>query len=801
MKFTLSSLKRHLDTNASLQEVCERLTAIGLEVEGVEDHAAALKPFIVAEVLTAEKHPDADRLRVCTVSSGKEKLQIVCGAPNARAGIKVVLARPGDVIPVTGEALKKGVIRGVESQGMMCSARELKLGDDHTGIIELPVDAPVGASYVEYAKLDDPVIEINLTPNRGDCAGVYGVARDLAAAGLGKLKVVDAKKIRGEEKSGIGIMLDFPKDKKHYCPLFAGRLIRNIKNGPSPEWLQKYLRDIGLRPISALVDITNFMTFEYSRPMHVFDADKVKGNLRVYVSKGGEKFDALNDKSYVLEADMTVINDDSGVLSLAGVVGGTSTGCDDKTVNVFVESATFDPVRTARTGRALQISSDARYRFERGVDPAFVVPGLEFATQLILDMCSVSDTVVSDIVVAGEEPKQVRVIEYDPRKCLQRIGVDVPEKEQERILVTLGFKVESKKGGMSVTVPSWRRDVEGAADLTEEIIRIKGFEHIEAVSLPNTSVVTTAAFDRDDVRLNQARRALAAQGLCEAVTWSFMPSSLAAYFGQINQELRLVNPMSAELDVMRSSIIGNLVLAAKRNADRGFADVGLFEVGPTYHSNKAEGQVMAATAVRAGNRSRNWAEPARAVDWLDAKADALAALAAAGAPMASVQVTADAPDWYHPGRSGVLRLGPTVLGYFGEIHPALLQEVDISGAVVGCELFIAAIPASRSNGTAKPLLKLEELQPVSRDFAFVVGAEVAVDKLIKAVKGADKNLIRDINVFDVYEGDKIDAGKKSVAISVTMQPTEKTLTDKDIEEISNRITAAVSKATGAVLRG
>jgi phenylalanyl-tRNA synthetase beta chain len=834
MKFTLSWLRQHLDTDASLETICERLTALGLEVESVKDSGKTLAPFIVAHVVAAEKHPQADRLKVCTVDTGKEKLQVVCGAPNARAGIKVVLARPGDVMPDSGEALKKGVIRGVESQGMICAVDELCIGDEHEGIIELPADAPVGASFAKFMKLDDPVIEINLTPNRPDCAGVYGIARDLAAAGIGKLKPLTVKPVKGKEPSRIKVALDFPKG-DNSCPLFVGRVIRNITNGQSPEGLRQRLTAIGLRPISALVDISNYLTVDCARPLHVFDAKKIKGNLWVRPAKGGESLKALNGKDYVLEKGMTVIGDDTGVLSLAGVVGGVSSSCDENTTEAFIEAAYFDPARTARTGRALQISSDARYRFERGVDPAFTIPGAELATQLVLDFCGTPQTVVSNLEIAGGVPDHARQITLDPQKCFRFAGMDVKEAEQEEILVSLGFDVKRKDGKMPlavqglasrapndrenmsqretacqplscektmiVTPPSWRPDIEGTADLIEEIARVKGYEHIAATSLPRLQPVTATAIDAQDQRAGAARRALAAQGLMEAVTWSFMPSAIAAQFGDIDPELRLVNPISSDLDVMRPSILGNLLQAAKRNADRGFADAGLFEVGPAFRNATPEGQMIVAASLRAGATPRNWAMPSRAVDAFDAKADALAALAAAGAPVGSLQVTTDAPAWYHPGRSGALRLGPAVLAYFGEIHPAMLAACDAEGPVVAAEIFLAAIPQSRTTGSSRPLLKLEVQQPVTRDFAFVVGSDVTAAKLVKAVKDSDKSLIREVTVFDVYEGDKIEAGKKSVALSVTLQPAEKTLTDAEIEAAAVRITAAASKATGAVLRG
>lgn len=798
MKFTLDWLKQHLDTNASLTEICDKLTAIGLEVENVHDRGKALAPFIVAEVLTAEKHPDADRLKVTTVNTGKETIQVVCGAPNCRAGLKTVLARPGDVMPNSGEALKKGTIRGVESQGMLCAADELGLGEEHTGIIELPADAPVGESFAKYAKLDDPVIEINLTPNRPDCAGVRGIARDLAAAGLGTLKTIDIPAHKGTEPSRIKVKLE-NVDKA--CPVFASRLIRNIKNGPSPHVIQQRLQAIGLRPISALVDITNYLTFSSCRPLHVFDAKKVKGNIWVRPAKGGEKFKALNGKEYVLEAGMTVIGDDSGVISLGGIMGGESTSVDENTTEVFIESAYFDPVRTTRTGRALQISSDARYRFERGIDPEFTVRGVELATKLVLEFCGTSETVISELEVTGHVPETKQTLTLDTGKTLRHTGVDVGADEQVRILNALGF--EAKLSGTTITavVPSWRPDIDGPNDLVEEIVRIKGFDHIPATSLDRPNAVTSSAIDLQDQRGNSARRALAAQGLQEAVTWSFMPSKIAEQFGAINDKLRLANPISSDLDVMRPNILGNLIEAAKRNADRGFADVGLFEVGPVFKDPTPEGQETVATMLRAGSTPRHWAIKQRPVDAFDAKADALATLTAWGVPTTSLQITTDAPAWYHPGRSGALRLGPTVLAYFGEIHPALIAACDAEGPMVGAEIFFSNIPQSRSGGTAKPLLKLESLQAIARDFAFVVDSSVTAAKLIKAIKDADKNLIRDVNVFDIYEGERLGPNKKSVALSVTLQASDKTLTDVEIENLSSKITASVTKATGAVLRG
>ncbi|NCC04144.1 MAG: phenylalanine--tRNA ligase subunit beta [Proteobacteria bacterium] len=802
MKLTLSWLKDHLDTDASLEAICEKLTALGLEVEGVENRATALAPFTVAQIVTADKHPQADRLKVCTVNTGDKTLQIVCGAPNARAGLKTVLAHVGDVIPASGEALKLGKIRGVESQGMMCSGAELGLTSDAAGIMELAEEAPVGAKFLDVVPVGDPVIEINLTPNRADCAGVRGIARDLAAAGLGTLKPLKIEAPKGTEACNVGVSLNFPEAQKHHCPLFVARTIRNIKNGPSPDWLQQRLRAIGLRPISILVDITNYLTFDVGRPLHVFDMRKVKGNLWVRPAKGGETFQALNDKSYTLEAGMTAIGDDAGFLSLAGIVGGETSGCEDDTGDVLIESAYFDPSRTAKTGRALGVVSDARYRFERGVDPDFVISGADMAAQMIIDLCGTEQTIVSDRLIVGKVPTERKMVSYKPSMMASFIGVDVPETKQEEILTTLGFTIEKGAEAWKVTAPSWRGDIEGPADMTEEVIRVLGYDAIPAISMPREEIITRCGLDLIDQRAEKAKRALAARGLMEAVTWSFMSSDIAQHFGEVKDCLRLINPISADLDVMRSSIIGNLVMAAKRNADRGYANVALFEVGPTYRDMSVEGQVLCATALRAGQTIRHWADKARPVDVYDIKADAIAALTLAGAPTSSLQVVAgEAPSYYHPGRSGALRLGPVLLGYFGEVHPAVLGACGAEGPMVACELYLGSIPAPRKSGTAKSLLKMESLQPVARDFAFLMDEKVEADKLVTAIKKAEKKLVQEVTIFDIYQGKGVPEGKKSVALSVMLQPTDHTLTDGEIEAVSSTITQAVEKTVGGTLRG
>lgn len=802
MKFTLSWLKDHLDTSASLDQITEKLTALGLEVEGVQDRSKELAPFRVAHVVSAEKHPDADKLRVLVVDTGTEKLQVVCGAPNARAGLKGVFAAEGAYIPGSDITLKKGVIRGVESNGMMCSKRELKLSDEHDGIIELPDDAPVGASYADYAGLSDPVIDINLTPDRADCAGVRGIARDLAAAGLGRLKPLtegrlNATPVKGGFPSLIGVTIEAPDA----CPLYVGRTIRGVTNGPSPQWMQDKLTAIGLRPISALVDITNYITFDVSRPLHAFDADKVRGGILVRMGREGESLTALNGKEYPLDPAMVVIADHERAEALGGIIGGEESGCTATTTSLFLEAAIFDTVRVAQTGRRLGIDSDARYRLERGVDPAAVVEGIERATRLILEICGGE---ASDLVIAGAEPNWRRTLTLRPGRVKSLGGVDLDHDRQVRILTDLGFTIEGEddNGSLHVGIPSWRADVHGEADLVEEVLRVHGFDAIPATPLPRNTVLTRPALTLKQRRVALAKRALASRGLSEAVTWSFLASATAGLFGAAHEGLRLVNPISSDLDVMRPSILPNLIQAAGRNADRGYADVRLFEVGAAFRTPAPDGQDTVAAGIRAGNAvPRHWAEKARGVDLFDAKADALAVLDAAGAPTANLQVTTDAPGWYHPGRSGVLRLGPTVMARFGEIHPSVLETLGVKGPLVGFEVMLDAVPLpKKKGGTAKPMLQLSAFQPIERDFAFLVGRSVEADKIIRAVKGADKALVKDVAVFDVYQGPGVGEGQKSVAVSVTYQPTTGTLTDEAIEAVGQKIVASVVKATGGSLR-
>ena len=801
MKFTLSWLKDYLETDATLDQILTTLTAVGLEVEGVEDRAAQYAPFKVVEVIDAVQHPNADRLRVCQVKTESGVIQVVCGAPNARKGMKAVYAPEGSYIPGLDVTLKKTKIRDVESNGMLVSEREMKFGDNHDGIIDLPVDTPVGKSLADIYGLNDPVIEINVTPNRPDCAGIRGIARDLAAAGLGKLKPLDSAKVPAAFDTPIKVTLDFDAASKDACPLFTARLIKGVKNGPSPEWLQNRLKAIGLRPISALVDITNYFCIGLCRPLHVFDADKLKGNISVRLAKKGETLAALNDKDYILDESMTVVCDDSGVLGLGGIVGGRPTGCEEDTVNVLLECAYFDPLRTARTGRALQVNSDARYRFERGVDPQFTVDVVDMATRMIIELCGGQ---AGSVVQAGGVPNGSRTIPFDAAHYKKLIGEDVAAAEQKRILESLGFTVK----GDSIVTPTWRPDVFGQADLVEEVARIRGYDAIPPVSVVKDGAVAKVAETVRGAKVRKCRAALAAAGLQECVTWSFMPDELADQFGandhQQAQRLKLMNPISTELAQMRPSILPNLIQAAGKNADKGLYNAALFEVGPIFYGTDLAEQPYVASGIRmTANGDKHWSgtEASRPVDAFDAKADAIAAIAACGGPSSGVQVSRDAPRWYHPGRSGTLRMGANVIAYFGEIHPAILDSMKITGPVVGFEMFLENIPAAKKKGTALPLLELSPFQPVSRDFAFLADASVEADAFVKSIKSVERNLITNVEIFDIYTGKGIEPGKKSVAIAVTIQPKDHTLTEAEIEGLSQRIVTTVTQKTGAALRG
>ena len=799
MKFTLSWLKEHLDTTASVEEITYALTDLGLEVEGVEDRGAKLRAFTLGFVKSAEKHPDADRLRVCQVETDEGLQQIICGAPNAREGITVVIAKPGVYVPGIDTTIGVGKIRGIESFGMMASERELELSEEHDGIIELP-SGNVGDSFVDWlaendpAKVD-PVIEIAITPNRPDALGVRGIARDLAARGLGKLKPRDVDVIKGAFPCPVSVSID--EDTLEQCPVFYGRVIRGVKNGPSPVWLQDKLRAIGLRPISFLVDVTNFYTFDRNRPLHVFDADKIAGNaLRVHRAKGGEILVALDDKEYTMQEGMTLISDANGVESIGGVMGGLPSGVTDETVNVFIEAAYFDTVRTAYTGRALKINSDARYRFERGIDPEWTPYGIEHATRMILDHAGGEP---SDVVVAGKIPDTARAYRLNAKRVVSLVGMEIPESEQRQTLTALGFRLE----GDMAHVPSWRPDVQGEADLVEEVARIASLTKLEGVPLPRlTAGVPRPVMSPVQRREVAARRTAAALGYHECVTYSFIDQPSAALFGGGTDATRLENPISNDMSHMRPALLPGLLQAAARNQARGFADMALFEVGPAFSGGEPGEQHMLVTGLLVGRTGpKDVLGAARDVDVFDVKADAEAILAAIGAP-AKVQILRGAEEWWHPGRHGKICLGPKkVLCVFGEVHPKVLAAMDVKGPAMAFTIWPAEVPLPRKIGATRPALKISDLQAVERDFAFVVDADVDALTLVNAAMGADKVLIEDVRVFDEFIGGSLGEGKKSLALTVRLQPRDQTLKDADIEAVGARVIASVTKVTGGVLRG
>ena len=802
MKFTLSWLKDHLETDEPVEKLADKLTMIGLEVENIEDKAKALAPFTIARVISAEQHPNADRLRVCMVETGNGSapVQVVCGAPNARAGLVSVFSAPGTYIPGKNITLGVGTIRGVESRGMLCSAAELQISQDHDGIMELPADAPVGAAYAQWAGLGDPVLEINLTPNRPDCTGVHGIARDLSAADMGKFRDPAIKPIKGEFPCPVQVTVEDAT----LCPGFALRLVRGVNNGPSPDWLQKRLSSIGLRPINALVDITNFMTYDRARPLHVFDAAKVQGNLSVRRARDGETLLALDGRTYALDKTTCVIADARGVESLAGIMGGEASGCSEATTDVLIESALWNETNIAHTGRKLGINSDARYRFERGVDPAFMVPGLELATKLVMELCGGQP---SENVVVGNPFGEDRVIDFPLHEVKRLAAIEVPLVEMKRILSHLGFMVAGSGPVVKVAVPSWRSDVHGKADIVEEIVRIIGVDKVPMMPFERGEDPRKPILTQIQLRTRRAKRALAVRGMVEAVTWSFISKPAAELFGGGRRELTLANPIAADLSEMRPSLLPGLVAAAQGNADRGFSDIAIFEVGQIFKGDRPQDQLTAAAGVRRGfapskGLGRHWSGSAMA-DALDAKADAFAVLAAAGAPMQALQVVPGGADWLHPGRSGTIQIGPqNVLGCFGELHPRALEQLKADGPMITFEVILDRIPDIRAKPTrAKPMLELSPFQPVSRDFAFIVDRGVRAGDIVRAAQGADRKLIAAVTVFDVYEGKGIEESKKSVAVAVTLQPREKTLTDQEIEAVAAKIVAEVAKKTGGVLRG
>ena len=805
MKFTLSWLKDHLETEAEVGAIAEALTDLGLEVEEIVDPAATLGAFRICRVIEAVQHPNADRLRLCRVATwpdgpgGRmEEVQVVCGAPNARTGLVGVFAPVGTHVPGTGVDLKPGLIRGVESNGMLCSERELMLSDDHDGIIDLPEDAPPGVRFIDWKGLNDPMIHIKITPNRPDALGVRGIARDLAARGIGRLKPLAPATVTGAFACPVGISID-PALKARGCPLFAGRVIRGVRNGPSPAWLQQRLKAIGLRPISALVDITNFFTYDLNRPLHVFDADKVAGGLRIHPAAGGEDILALDGRTYRFAPGMMVIADDNGPESIAGIMGGEHSGCTDATVNVFLESAYWDPITIAATGRALKINSDARYRFERGVDPAFTIPGLDLATGMVLDLCGGE---ASALAVDGAVPDTRRSYRFDPARASRLVGMDIPEAEQRRILEALGFELT----GAEAAPPSWRPDVQGEADLVEEVARVASLTRLQGKPMVRQRPgIPAPVLTPAQLRERTARRTLAALGYNECVTYSFIDHDAARLFGGGDDAVRVDNPISSEMTHLRPDLLAGLLRAAARNQARGFADLALFEVGPVFSGGEPGEQAVQAAGLLVGHAAPRGPHGARRpVDVFDAKADAEAVLAALGAP-ARARIGRDVAGWWHPGRSGAVALGPQTMAVFGEVHPRVLRDLDVKGPAVAFTVWPAAVPVPRKAAAGRPALALSDLQAVERDFAFVVDARTEAAALVQAAQGADKTLIESVRVFDQFAGEKAEAqmgpGRKSVAITVRLQPVERTLTEAEIEAVSARIVEKVAKATGGTLRG
>jgi phenylalanyl-tRNA synthetase beta chain len=792
MKFTLSWLKDHLETTASLSDIADRLVTLGLEVESVEDPSEKLKGFIVADVVEANRHPNADRLSLCYADMGKgERVQVVCGASNVRTGMKVAFAPVGVTIPASGMVLKKGKIRDVESFGMFCSARELEMGEDGDGILDLPPSLLAGTPLAEALGLSDPIIDVSITPNRADCFGVRGIARDLAASGLGTLKPLSYKTVPGTFPCPVAVSVEDAKA----CPDFQIQAIRGVRNGASPEWVQRRLRAIGLRPISALVDVTTYLTVDLGRPLHVFDLSKIQGNLTVRPSKTGETLAALNDKTYALEEDMTVIADTSGVLSLGGIMGGMSTACLDDTVDVLIECAIFDPIKTAQTGRNLSLLSDARTRFERGVDPLSVRPGLDAAIDLITQWCGGSVSENGITTYKTPQPKaENALITLTQNKLNALSGCDIPLREAKEFLGALGFTILSLDAtNLTVQAPSYRMDIEGPADLVEEVLRLKGYDRVPLTPLPLLTIT-----NKQPSLPSIVKRVLASRGLHEVVTWSFMAEDVASQFGGQDPALTLLNPISIDLGVMRPSILPNLIQAAVRNQDRGQGSVALFEVGPQFAKNGNTSQCLMASGILAGQTSaRHWAQPPRPFDVFDAKSHALAVLTAMGIAESSLQIEASGADYYHPGRKGCFKQGNRILASFGEIHPLIVTQMGGNGIFAGFEVFLDNIPPLKMKKSA---LQLSPYQPVTRDFAFVVDDAVPASQVIKAIEKADRALITSIHIFDVYKGEKLPDGKKSLAIQVRLEPQTGTLTDAQIGEVCDKIVSSVSKATDGALR-
>ena len=799
MKFTVSWLKDHLETNATNEKILNTLTNLGLEVEESTDQQEALKSFIVAEITDVQKHPDADKLQICEVNTGKKLVEVVCGAPNVRKGMKGVFADLDTTIPSTGDKISKVKIRGVESYGMLCSARDLALGDDHEGILELPDSAVTGEHCSKFLGLNDFLITVDITPNRADCLGVRGIARDLSATGLGKLKPLSEKKVDGKFKSPIDIHLDFSKKESASCPIFAGRYIRNLKNVDSPKWLSDRLSSVGLRPVSALVDITNYFTFNLNRPLHVFDSKKINGNLKVNFSRDGEKLRALDGKTYSLKKDMVVIRDEKKILSLGGVIGGEEGSCSNQTTDAFLECAYFDPKSISATGRQLMIDSDSRFRFERGVDPESVLSGIESATQMIIDICGGE---ASEIVLAGKNDFVKKTINFNLKEIPRLTGLDITAQKVRTILESLGFNLKEKNNSFSVEVPSWRNDISVSADLVEEVLRIYGYDNIPDEPFGKIIPSPLSGLSSRKKIEHVVRKNFATRGFYEVITWSFMKGKSAALFGGENQNLKLLNPISSDLDMMRPSILPNLLTAAKENLDRGNKNFSLFEIGPSYSSLEEDGQKLCAAGIRIGGSDRHWRRTSQKFDFYDIKADILSCMQLFKLSEENIEISNTIPKWYHPGQSASFhKKDKSLLASFGALHPEVLSEFDLKDTVIGFELYIDSLTdlvAEKKKQDSN--LTLSPLQSVDRDFAFIVDQKVTSKEIMNLVKNVDTQLIDNVKVFDIYQGGEIPQGKKSYAISVCLQPTDKTLTEEEINQLSEKIVLKIKKEIGAVLR-
>ena len=794
MKFTLSWLKEHLETSASVDEISKTLTQIGLEVEEVINPAASLEGFITAKAEKVDMHPDSDHLHILSVNTGHETIQVVCGAPNVKEGLIGIYAPTGSLIPCYGERLKVAKIRGVESSGMMCSEKELMVGDDHTGIIELPSDTPLGVPAAEILNID-PIFDVSITPNRAECLGVRGIARDLAASGLGKLKPLEIKEIKGSYTSPIKVTVECPSE----CPTYTARYIKGVNNkAETPKWMKDRLSAIGLRPISALVDITNYINYDLARPLHVFDADKLSGNVCVRMAKENEEFLALNEKSYTLDTQSLGICDDEGVQCLGGIMGGLKKGSYEDTTNVLLECALFTPVCIARTGRKLQIDSDSRARYERWVDPCSNISGNNYATQMILDICGGE---ASEMVVVGKEDYQALPVCLNPERLKTFIGMDVSKEKCEEILQHLGFSLSDENGKIKAVSPTWRGDIECEQDLIEEVVRMIGLDNIPSTSVKMTDYPKPVLTPQQN-NIVLVKHELASRGMYETVAFTLTDSTVAKNFRRGKEQVLLQNPIVKELDELQPCLLPNLLIGAKNNIARGYANLALFEVAPEFYGRKPFEQNTVAAGIRVGKTAKkDWTNTSRLYDVFDAKADAFAAIAAAKGPIDAPQITTDTPNYYHPGRSGVIRLGKNVLAYFGELHPAVLKDLDLKTNVVAFEVFLDNIPVPHgAKSKAKKKLELSQLQAVDKDLAFVVDKKVSANSVAVAAKNADRNNITDVRIFDIYEGENLPEDKKSVAISVTFQPKEKTYTDNELDALMNKVIFEVGKKTGATLR-